>query len=203
MPKRVKPLKYILVLFAVTVLLLCAAFWFYVSIPVARVELSKDTYCRMEFHQWQTGNCILSYYENGVRAGIVGIHSTLLDNPLAVFPGPDGMSAICISWTDTYYAMFTVDFTRADKNGFVVPKEFQDSWDEGLVDFSNFKVRACTWTEVDFVKNYIQTSNFNTLANSVRGGLAPPGRPYLLKLVEWSTVGNMKESGHPKIIPED
>jgi len=157
----------------------------------------------MEFHQWYTGNCILSYYETGACGGIVHIHSTLLDNPLAVFPGPDGKSAICISYTDLYYAVFTVDFTEVDKNGIVVPKEFQDSWDEGLVDFSNFKVRACTWAEVDFVEKYIQTTDINTLANSVRWGLKPPGRPYLLKLLEWSTVGNDKEYGHPKIVPED
>jgi hypothetical protein len=71
------------------------------------------------------------------------------------------------------------------------------------VNFSNFKVRACTWEEVDFVKKYIQTTDFNILANSVRWGLKRPGRPYLLKLLEWSTVGNDKEYGHPKIFPED
>lgn len=171
--------------------------WIYVSIPVSHFSFSKDRYCKMEFHQWLTGRCVLSYYENSVCVGTVRLHSDLLNNPVAFFPGMDGESVVCFSYLDTTWAAFTVDFTKQDNNGVVIPERLRDPGQEA-VDRSDFEVRACTRKEVNFVEQYIKTVDSNTLSNLViRGSTAPETRRNLLTFLVMAS--DMK----PQMPPEN
>jgi hypothetical protein len=169
---------------------LCAfilAWWVYISVPVAHLSFSKDRYCTLEFHQWSTGRCVLSYDENGVCVGTVRLHSDLLNNPIAFFPGPDGESVVCLSDLDTMGVAFIVDFSKRDRNGVVIPERLRDPGEES-VDRSDFEVRACTRKEVDFVAQYIKTTDPKTLSNLVRWGTtAPQTRENMLNFLKFAT----------------
>jgi len=168
--------------------------WIYFSLPVAHLSFSKDRRCEMEFHQWYTGRCILSYYENDVPVGTVRLHSDFFDNPIAFFPGPDGRSVICFSFLDTTYAAFTVDFTKRNQKGVYVPLLLRVP-DEPVVDHSDFEVRACTAKEVAFVGHYIKTVDLATLSNLVRNGTTPETREDMLRHLAWST--HLPDRGDP------
>ena len=206
MPPRRLLRKWLLRLFGFALAAILIA-WTYFSIPIGHLALSKDRQCKLEFHQWYTGRCILSYYENNVCVGTVRLHSDFFNNPIAFFPGPDGNSVICFSFLDTTYAVFTVDLsTRNSREGgnslqLRVP-------DEPVVDRSDFKVRACTAKEVDFVSQYIQTVDLSTLANLVRGGATQNTRKNMLTHLTWATNQNnwqdpVLKYAKPQIMPEN
>jgi len=143
--------------------------WSYMSIPVAQISLSENRHCSLVFHEFLTGKCVLSYYKNNTRVGTVVLHSDLLNNPLAIFPGPDGQTVVCLSDLDTFQAAFTIDLTNQNNNGVAIPDWLRKP-DQEAVDRSDFLVRACTKNEVEFVANYIKTANMASLSNCVRWG---------------------------------
>jgi len=182
----------------------------HVSGQVARVTFSKDRYCKLEFHQWYSGMSILSYYENGVCVGIVKLNNDLFNDPLAMFPGPDGKSVVCLSWPDTFDAAFTVDFTKRRWDGVTIPERLRLEGQEA-VDFSNFKVRACTTKEVEFVRQFIQGSDLKTFASCTRYGeraQTEDARADMLRFLTWATSTPVwsdpdLEHAAPLILPED
>jgi hypothetical protein len=144
------------------------SFWVYISSQVAHLSLSKDRYCKMQFHQWYTGRCVLSYFDNGICLGTVILDNGFLTDPWAIFPGPDGKSVVCLSELDLTDAAFTVNFTKCSNQGVTIPMGLQDA-----VDRSDFEVRACTRKEVNFVENFIKTADSSVVAGCLRGGLTP------------------------------
>jgi hypothetical protein len=101
----------------------------------------------------------------------VCIGRTILSNgflydPLAIFPCPDHRSVVCVSWPDTYEAAFTIDFSQRPAGGAEIPDRLHGI----VVDSSDFEVRACTTTEVSFVKKFIRTSDLKTFASCTRWG---------------------------------
>jgi hypothetical protein len=203
-------MKIIAKVLAIFTALFLAAFligWIYISIPVAHVSLSKNSHCKLEFHQLLTGKCILSYYVAGTCMGTTTLHSDLLNNPLACFPGPDEKSVICLSDLDTFQAAFTVDFTKRNNKGTAIPPRLQEPGQEA-VDHSDFEVRACTYEEVDFVKQYIKTVDLSTLSNCIRWGARPETRQGVLKFLIYATTPNnwqdpVLKDAHPLMLPAE
>ena len=194
----------------VLVVLAIIAFWSYLSISVGRLALSKERRCELVFHEWLTGRCVLSYYENGICLGKVRLNNDIFITPQAFFPGPDGKSVVCLSWPDTFYAAFTVDFTKRNDKGVIIPPRLQLPGQEA-VDFSNFEVRACTRKEVDFVYNYIKTVDLNTLSHLVRWsewGTTEETREGMLRCLIWATTPRdyrdpVLKYAAPLILPEE
>jgi hypothetical protein len=192
------------------VLMLLVGWWAKVSMQVAHVTLSNDRYCTLQFHQWYTGKSILSYFENGTCVGVVQLNNDLFNDPLAMFPGPDGLSVVCLSWPDTFDAAFTVDFSKRSHDGVPIPKRLRLDGQEA-VDFSNFKVRACTPKEVEFVRHYIETADLKTFANCTRWGnsaATEEQRANTLRFLTWAISPNnwqdpILKNAKPLILPEE
>jgi hypothetical protein len=103
----------------------------------------------------------------------------LFEHPWAIFPGPDGNIAACFSELDTTYAVFTINFTKRNPQGVVIPEKLQEA-----VDHSDFEVRASTRKEISFVANYIKTADADQLSALLRGGLTSvQSRAGLLKFL--------------------
>jgi hypothetical protein len=205
--------KFVKVLGWMGVTLLGALFLFYwcwLSSEVARVTWSTDRYCKLEFHQWYSGQSILSYYEKGTRIGFVKLNNDFLNDPLAMFPGPDGKSVVCLSWPDTFDAAFTVSFSTYSKKGVVIPDRLKLDGQEA-VDFSNFPVRACTTREVEFVRHFIQNADDKTLISCLRWQVpesTAEKRADTLRFLAWATSPNdwrdsVLKDGSPLILPDD
>jgi hypothetical protein len=195
---------------AIIVVVLLVAWWAKVSTEVAHVTFSNNRYCKLQFHQWNTGRSVLSYYENGICIGVVQLNNDLFNDPLAMFPGPDGQSVVCLSWPDTYNAAFTVDFSKRSPGGMPIPKRLQ-LYSQEAVDFSNFKVRACTPEEVDFVRDYIKRVDLKTFASCTRwgaSGATEDQREDALRFLTWATSPNnwqdpILKDAVPLILPEE
>jgi len=160
--------KRLALLFLSVVISAFLIWWVSISRPVAELSLPQKLHCRMQFHRWWTGKCVLSCEENGVRAGTTTLATGLFTHPWAAFPGPGGNTVICFSRLDNTYAVFTVDVAKRNPKGVSIPPKL-----EGTVDFSNFEVRACSTDEVAFVANLIRTAA-PSLSNLSRWGLSSP-----------------------------
>lgn len=177
--------------------------WASISRPVADISLSQGRHCKMQFHQWYTGKCVLSCYEDGVRIGKATLTTGFFTHPWAMFPGPDGKSVVCFSWLDTTYAAFTVDLAKRNPEGVTIPRKLG-----GTVDFSNFDVRACSTGEVEFVANFIRTAGPN-LFNLSRWGLrSPQSKENALLFLKLATTPNdwndpVLKDAKPQILPRD
>jgi energy-coupling factor transporter transmembrane protein EcfT len=177
--------------------------WTSISRPVAILVLSESRRCTMHFHQWSTGNCVLSCEENGARIGKAKLSTGLFTHPWAVFPGPAGKSVVCFSWLDTTYAVFAFDLTNSNSQGVDVPEKLRN-----VVDHSTFKVRACTKGEVAFVADFIRTNN-STLSGLSRWGLtSQESRDNALLFLKLATTRNdwkdqVLKDAWPQILPED
>ena len=177
--------------------------WVCVSTQVARVTFSQDRYCRLQFHEWNSGRAVLSYYEKGALVGRVQLNNDLFNDPLAMFPGPDGHSVVCLSWPDTFDTAFTVDFSKYNREGVKIPERLRLGGQE-VVDFSNFEVRACTTAEVNFVRHFIEGTDLKTLGLCTRWGspATEDTRKYTLHFLGWATA-RVNGEGAPLILPED
>jgi hypothetical protein len=184
--------------------------WAEVSMEVAHVTFSRDRYCKLQFHQWSTGKSILSYFDRGSCVGVVELNNDLFDDPLAMFPGPGGMSIVCLSWPDTFDGAFTVDLSEYSHDGVHIPPRLRLEG-QRAVDFSNFKVRACTAKEVEFVRHYIETVDLKTFASCTRwgsSGATEKQRAATLRFLTWATSPNdwrdpILKDAKPLILPED
>lgn len=182
----------------------CALWWIYISWPVASVKLSEGRSCRMQFHQWYTGRCVLSYYENSTCLGTTKLALGLFTHPWAVFPGPEGKSAVCLSWLDNTYTAFAVDYSKGRRKKVVIPDKLQEAVDE-----SDFEVRACSRREVEFVADFIRTTDSQLLSSVLRGGLEPnESREDVLRFLRWATEPNnyrdpVLKGAKPQILPEN
>lgn len=178
--------------------------WASISRPVAYPALSQSRHCKMQFHQWYTGRCVVSFYENGVRVGTATLSTGLFTHPWAMFPGPAGTSVVCFSWLDTTYAAFTVDFARRNERGVSIPRKLRDA-----VDYSDFDVRACTTDEVAFVANFIRTASPDALFGLSRWGrttVEPKENDLLfLKLATnpYDSRDPVLKDARPQILPGD
>jgi hypothetical protein len=185
------------------VLAVFASWILYLNSPVSRIALSDHRYCTIRFHQLYPGNGLLSYYDNSVRVGTVRLASGWFEHPWAVFPGPDGQSVICLSLLDTTYAAFTVDLAQPDSQGMAIPFKLQEA-----VDRSDFKVRACTRKEVNYVADLIKTADSNRLANYCGDGfMTPEIRNNLATFLLYATTANswrdpVLRNARPQLIPE-
>jgi hypothetical protein len=183
------------------------AWWADVSRQVAHVTFSKDRYCKLQFHQWYSGRSILSYYENGACVGHVQLNNDLFNDPLAMFPGPDGRSVVCLSWPDTFDAAFTVDFSKRSSAGCTIPERLRLEGQEA-VDFSNFEVRACTTKEVEFVRRFIRNADLKTLGDCIRNKATEEARQDTLTFLAWATSPNnwtdpVLKNAAPLLLPDD
>ena len=185
-------------------LVVVAGYWVRISsFPAARLALSADRRCTLEFHRWYSGRCVLSCYEHGSCVGTTRLSSGWLTDPIAFFPGPDENTVLCFSWGDTTDAAFTVDFTERHRSGAAIPKRLAD-----VVDWSAFGVRACTRREVDFTAHYLKTVDQQELAHRSRmdSGSAQV-RADLLKFLLWATGERdyqdpILKDAIPQLLPE-
>ena len=198
--RRGKQLALLLLSILISVFFL---WWISISRPVAELSLAQGRHCKMQFHQWWTGKCVLTCDENGGRLGTATLATGLLTHPWAAFPGPDGSTVICFSRLDTTYAAFTVDVTKRNPKGATIPRKL-----EMTVDFSNFDVRACSADEVAFVANLIRASP-PSLSNLSRWGFSSPqSRENALSFLKFATTrydandAVLKEA-KPQILPGD
>ena len=174
---------------------------------MARVDLSENRRCTLEFCRWYSGGCVLTCYQNSACTGTVDLVSGLLEHPWAMFPGPDGNTVICFSRLDTTYAAFAVDMTKPNDDPQFTRLHLQVRV-EPVIERSDFLVRACTAKEVEHVRQYIQTAGLSILAKSVKGGVSDEGRRNLLAVVTWSTTPyNWKDPvaklARPQILPRN
>lgn len=172
---------------------------------MARVDLAENRLCTLEYCRWYSGGCVLSCYQNEVCTGTVDLVSGLLEHPWAMFPGRDGNTVICFSRLDTTYAAFTVEVTKPNDDPQFARLHLQVRV-EPVIERSDFVVRACTAKEVQFVRQYVQTTDLGTLARSVKGGLTAEKRHNLLTVVAWSTGvygpgETVDKNAHPQILP--
>ena len=172
---------------------------------MARVDRSENRRCTLEFCRWYSGGCVLSCYQNDVCTGTVDLVSRLLEHPWAMFPGPDGYTVVCFSRLDTTYAAFTVDMTKPNDDPRFTRLHLQVPV-EPVIERSDFMVRACTAKEVEFVRQYVQTVELNTLGMSVKGGVTAETRQNALTGVAWSTGvygpgETVDKNAHPQISP--
>ena len=189
-------------------LLLFAGPWFWISrFSQADVSLSDHRRCTLEWHRWYSGNTVLSCYQDGTRTGTVKLINGLFEHPSTMYPGPDGNTVVCFSILDTTYATFAVDVTKPNDDPRFTRLHLRVT-DEPVVEPSDFLVRACTVKEVEFVTEYIKTTNLKTLSMSVRGGMSDTTREDLLTYLEWSTTPyNWKDPvaklAKPQILPRN
>ena len=190
---------------AILLAVVMAAYWGRVSsFPTARVTLSANRRCTLEFHRWYSGRCVLSCYENGVCVGTTRLCTGWLTDPIAFFPGPNENTVVCFSWGDTTDAAFTVDLTGRHPSGAAIPTRLAD-----VVDWSAFEVRACTRREVDFTVHYIKTADQTDLARLSRmGSGSEQVRADLLKFLLWATGERdyrdpVLKDAIPQLMPEN
>ena len=184
--------------------------WTDVSKEVVHVSFSQDRSCKLEFHQWDSGRSVLSYYEHEVRVGTVTLNNDLFNDPIAMFPGPNDASVICLSWPDTFDAAFTVDFSKRSNEGMPIPERLRLDGQEA-VDFSNFNVRACTPNEVASVRSFIERTDLKTYASYTRYGEAAANeesRKHMLRFLTLATSPNdwrdpVLMNAAPLLLPED
>ena len=150
---------------------------------------------------------MLSCYQDGVRTGTAELINGLFEHPWAMFPGPDGDTVICFSILDTTYATFTVDVTKPNDDPRFARLHLRVPV-EPVVERSDFLVRACTVKEVDYLAEYIKTTDLKTLSKSLRGGASTETREDLLTYLAWSTTPyNWKvpvsKFAKPQILPRN
>ena len=141
---------------------------------------------------------------------MVQLNNDLFNDPLAMFPGPDGFERRCLSWPDTFDGAFTVDFPNTVLTACLSHKCLRLDGQEA-VNFSNFKVRACTPKEVDFVRHYIETVDLKTFANCTKWGnsaATEEQRADTLRFLTWATSPNnsrdpILKNAKPLILPEE
>ena len=172
---------------------------------MARVDLSENRRCTLEFCRWYSGSCVLSCYQHDVCTGTVHLVSGLFEHPWAMFPGPDGNTAVCFSRLDTTYAAFTLEVTKSNNDPCFARLHLQAPA-EPVLKRSDFLVRACTIKEVEFVRQYIQTADLDTLAKSLKGGVTAETRQNALIGVAWSTGvygphETVDKNAHPQVLP--
>ena len=149
----------------------------------------------------------MSCYQNDVRTGTADLVSGMLEHPWAMFPGPDGYTVVCFSRLDTTYAAFTVEVTKPNDDPRFTRLHLQVPV-EPVIERSDFLVRACTGKEVDFIRQYVQTTDLGILAKSVKGGLTAERRQNLLTVVAWSTGvygphDTVDKNAHAQISPQN
>jgi hypothetical protein len=185
--------------------------WVDLSSQVAHLSLSKNRSCKVEFCQWYSGRCVLSYYENGVCVGTAEMDMGAFTHPWMAFPGQDGKSVIFFSELDTTSAVFTVDFTKWNPQGVAIPDRLQD-----VVNRSDFEVRACTKKEVNYVADYIAMAKLTTLSDLRGGGPTwgaasargnsphlMPEREFLLNYLKYATSDGRLYGADSQILPEN
>ncbi len=127
---------------------LLLSWWLIKAARVWQVALTENSYCRVHFYCWYSGDCTLDFYRDGAHVGRTVLGRGLFTHPWAVFPGPDGQSVVCFSWLDATFAAFTVDLRQ--RTDAAVPRVLEEA-----VERSDFPVRACTHVEVEFVADLI------------------------------------------------
>ena len=188
--------------------LIIASPWFWICHwRAAHVNLSDNRRCTLEYCRWYSGGCVLSCFQNDVRTGTVDLVSGMLEHPWAMFPGPDGNTVICCSILDTTYAAFTVDVTKLNDDPQFTRLHLQVPV-EPVIERSDFLVRACTAKEMEFVRQYVQTVDLNTLGKSMKGGAITETRKNVLTYLTWSTSPNnwqdpVTKFAKPQILPRN
>jgi hypothetical protein len=193
---------------ALIALMLLFGIWALVSSKVVRFSFGNNRECRWELNQWYNGRCVLSYYENGVRKGFVRTAKGPFTWPTAVFPGPDDQTVICIYELDTTIAVFTIELTGQSIADIPPPQSLGNT-----VLFSNFRVRACSKSEVAYLKNFISTNPgplwkyaFALFASRIGADHLKEG---LLNALAMGTVpheernGDFRYDAHPQIPPSE
>jgi hypothetical protein len=194
-----------LILLGVTGLVL--ACYAAVSAKVVSFPLGQGGQCRWELNKWYNARCVLSYYENGIRKGILRTDKGLFTWPVAVFPGPANNTIICLYELDTTVAIFTVDLGQVSPKGIPPPERLADT-----ILFSNFRARACTHAEVNYLRNYLSSTRDPLWRNAfaIFGYKidAEQGRQSLIRALDLGTIPQEERTGewlylsHPQIPPE-
>jgi hypothetical protein len=205
--KRTRVASRILKAVALIVIVLALSFWIMISSKVVGFSMAENTECRWQLNQWHTGRCVFSYYENGARKGVLRTYKGLFERPVAVFPGSDNQSVICIYELDTTIAVFTIELSKADSAGIAAPQSLKDT-----ILFSNFRVRACTKAEVAYLRNHISSTRGPLWRNAfaIFGSKVDPeqARQSLLRALDMGTIPQEERKGewlyysHPQIVPE-
>ena len=206
--RTVRPLPRIIKAVPVAALLLIVVPWVAISSKVIHFSLAKDREYRWELNRWYSGRCMFSYYEGGVRRGVVRTYKGLFEWPIAVFPGPDVESVICLYELDTTVAVFVIDLTKQSATGIPPPERLRDT-----VLYSNFGTRACTKAEVAYLRNYISSNSSTLWKNAFKlcGQRFAPAQAKqdLLRTVALGTIPyeerdvTWRDYSKPQLLPEN
>ena len=190
----------------VVVLAFIAIIWILVSRKVVYISVGNGGQCVWRLNEWYSGRCVLSYYQDGIRKGIVRTHKGAFEWPAAAFSGPDPNSILCIYELDNTIAVFAIDLTEPNEKGIAPPPSLSTT-----VLFSNFPVRACTKAEVAYLKDCISSSRAlanNTFSLSDSRVDLKTLKQNLLRVVDMGTRPNRERTGdsrydaQPQIVPE-
>jgi hypothetical protein len=189
------------------VVILVAFGWISLSRKVVRISLGQARECVWQINQWYSGKCVLSYYEDGIRKGIVQTGKGLWEWPIAGYPGLSPGSVIALHELDNTVAVFTIDLTEAAPHGVPPPAALS-----AVVRFSNFRTRACTHSEVAYLKDFISHIELPCQSTfPLNDCKSDPGalKRALLRAVDMGTIpyeqrtGDLRDAAQAQILPQD
>jgi hypothetical protein len=176
------------------------SWWIYKSFPETGFFGVGNEKCRVQFHQWYSGRCVITRFKDDRSQGKTILSEGLFTHPFAVIPGPDSRSLICFSRLDTTFAVFAVEIQRRPSGEVKIADRFKQ-----VVDFTEFPVRTCTTHEVDFVADLIGKTELSQLSKYVYGGVkSETQRANLARFLRRATtMPDLREpNARPQFLPE-